>query len=164
MIISYLCRIEMFAFKVHTWRIPGGEHEGNYTMSTEELDRIKILEKVKKKELKQKKAAYLLGISTRQIRRWVRRYKSQGAAGTIHKLRGKTGNRKAEETVLANASALYRKEYSDFTITMAHEKLVELHHFPYGRETLRKQLIQEQLRQPKQHSVFTVHTMRETRL
>ena len=57
--------------------------KGYITMSTKETPRIAVLERLMKKEIKQKHAGKLLNLSVRQIRRLAKRYKRLGAAGVL---------------------------------------------------------------------------------
>ena len=50
-------------------------------MSTEEVRRAGILERVRQGDLKQMEAATLLGISYRQTKRLMKRYRGQGPKG-----------------------------------------------------------------------------------
>ena len=63
------------------------------SMSTKELDRLKVLDQLQGKRIKQKQASDALGVSERQIRGLLRRYKQEGAKGILSKKRGKSGNR-----------------------------------------------------------------------
>lgn len=135
----------------------------NLVLSMKEANRISILEKVKQKSLKQGKAADILGISVRQLRRLVRSYKKDGASGLTHKLRGLPSNNRCNEGALINAVKIVQSKYSDFSVTLIHEKLSELHGFPYGRETLRKELIQTGLWHPKRQSKPVIHKLRDRR-
>jgi len=50
-------------------------------MNIRDTRRIAVLDKLKEKSMKQGKAAELLGITVRQVRRLLSRYKKEGAAG-----------------------------------------------------------------------------------
>lgn len=136
---------------------------GDIHMSSKEVSRISILEKLKKKELKQCRAANILGVSVRQVRRLVRRYKTHGASGLTHALRGTASNNRADTDALSRAVSTVSERYRDFTVTMAWEKLVKHHGFCYGRETLRTTLIAAGLWKPTRQPTPVVHLMRERR-
>jgi hypothetical protein len=70
------------------------EESGRIDMSVRERDRLKVLYGVLQGERLQKEAARLLRLSTRQVRRLVRRLKEAGDQGLIHGLRGRTSNRR----------------------------------------------------------------------
>ena len=111
-------------------------------LSQEELKRLHIIGKVAEKKFKQREAAIILGISTRQIRRLAKRIKREGEGGIAHKSRGKTSNRKIADGTKNKILALYRQKYNDFGPTMAAEKLVERHNLAISDETLRIWLIE----------------------
>ena len=124
-------------------------------LSQEELRRLHVLRKVLEKKVKQKEAAEILGVSTRQIRRLVKRIGREGEVGIVHKSRGNPSNRKIPEETKNMIIELYRKEYGDFGPTMAAEKLLERHNLQISDETLRIWLLQtgdwELKRKKKKH-------------
>jgi len=58
-------------------------------MSQGELSRLEIVQRVKRKSLKQREAAELLGLTERQTKRLCKAYAVAGAAGLISKRRGR---------------------------------------------------------------------------
>ena len=56
---------------------------GTITMSEKEILRLEVFNKLSVRRLSQAKAANLLSISKRQVKRLYKRYKSQGAKGLI---------------------------------------------------------------------------------
>ena len=133
---------------------------GDITMNIRDTRRIAVLDKLKEKSMKQGAAAQILGISVRQVRRLLRRYKDGGAEAVIHKLRGLPGNHQADEKILDSALGIIRNKYADFSITMAHEKLVKHHAFPYSHETLRVAMIEVGMWKPKNKPKLIVHPIR----
>lgn len=133
------------------------------TMSTKEASRISVLEKLKTKHFKQGKAARILGISVRQVRRLFVQYRRGGAAALTHKLRGIPSNNKANPVVLETAMMTITHRYHDFSVTLAHEKLVAHHGFPYSRETLRGAMMTVGIWTPKRQPTPVIHEMRERR-
>lgn len=137
--------------------------KGTITMSAKEANRIAIVEKAVKKEMKQKRAASLLGLSIRQVRRLVKRYKRDGASGIVHQLRGIPSNRRIDEAIIDGAIALIKQKYYDFGPTFAHEKLVEHHGIGFSRETLRLAMIREDMWHPKRKKMMILHPLRDRR-
>lgn len=133
---------------------------GDITMNIRDTRRIAVLDKLKEKSMKQGAAAVALGITVRQVRRLLRRYKDGGAESVIHKLRGLPGNHQADEKVLDAALDTVRNKYSDFSITMAHEKLVKYHGFPYSHETLRVAMIRVGMWKVHNKPKLVVHPIR----
>ena len=97
------------------------------TMSTKELSRLEVMQRMKAKRLIQKEAALLLGLSIRQIKRLWQKYQKQDAQGLISKRRGQASNNRIEAGVSQKALDLIKKKYADFGPTLAHEKLTEIH-------------------------------------
>jgi transposase len=137
--------------------------KGYITMSSKETPRIAVLDRLMNKEIKQKHAAQLLNLSVRQVRRILKQYKRDGAKGLVHKSRGSTSNHKITETEIIRSLELIKSYYHDFGPTLAHEKLVELHHVTFSRETLRLAMIKAHLWQPRQRKYVTLHPLRERR-
>lgn len=135
----------------------------NVVLSMKEANRISILERVKQKSLKQGKAADILGISVRHLRRIVAIYKREGAMGIVHKLRGQPSNNGCDKDILNRAVKTVQVKYADFSVTLAYEKLTELHGFQYSRETLRKELIEAGLWHPLRQPKPVVYELRDRR-
>ena len=98
---------------------------GTITMSEKEISRLEVFSKLSIRKLSQAKAASLLSISKRQVKRLYKRYKSQGAKGLISRKRGKKSNNRLSEDLRKQAIRLISEKYEDFGPTFAHEKLVE---------------------------------------
>jgi transposase-like protein len=63
-------------------------------MSYEELDRVRVIERVIEKRLTQVEAARILGLTTRQVRRLRRAHERDGARALASKQRGRPSNRR----------------------------------------------------------------------
>lgn len=133
------------------------------TMNIKDTRRIAILDRIKEKTMTQAQAAETLAITTRQVRRLLKRYKDHGAFGVIHKLRGLPANNQADSKLLDSALETIRLKYSDFSVTLAHEKLVELHGFTYSRETLRQAMLAVGAWKVKRKPKVVIHQLRERR-
>lgn len=112
-------------------------------MSIKEVNKYEVIQMVIDKRLKQKKAAEFLSLSTRQIRRLVKKVRAEGKTGLIHGLRGREPNRKTDIKVKNKILRLRDTRYPDFTLTLMREKLNELDNIVLGRETLRQILLAE---------------------
>ena len=53
------------------------------TMSANELSRLEVMKRLEEKRLKQKEAAEILGITVRQIKRLLSKYRKNGASGLV---------------------------------------------------------------------------------
>lgn len=114
-------------------------------MSGKERDSLVVLERVAKGEMKLVEAAEVLGISYRQCGRRYGRYRAEGAAGLVHRLRGGVSNRRLSEKVLELILRLYREIYEGFGPVLFAEKLLDLHEIRVDHETVRRLLIKEGL-------------------
>ncbi len=92
-------------------------------MSKMERNRLEVFARVKRGEVSLRVAADLVGLSYRQTLRSYDRFKKRGAAGVVHRLRGRASNRKLDPKIRRRALALYQKKYSDFGPTLAVESL-----------------------------------------
>lgn len=137
--------------------------KGYLTMSVKEVDRIAVMDKLIEKRIKQKHAARQLHLSTRQIRRLMKKYRNEGKTGLIHKSRGRKGNRGIVQAKKDEIISLIGKYYPDFGPTLAGEKLLELHGISYSGETIRKIMTEGNLWRPKNKKVKNIHPYRERR-
>ena len=132
-------------------------------MSMKETERIAIMDAVIAKRIKQKHASLQLGISVRQVRRMVKRYKREGTLGLVHKSRGCIGNRAFAPEKKQHIITRIKEQYPDFGPTLASEKLAERHGIVVSRETVRLLMIQEHLWKAHHHKNVVIHTYRERR-
>lgn len=117
-------------------------------MSKRERTRLEAFGRVKRGELRLRKAAELLQLSYRQAKRAYARYRLEGHKGLVHRLRGQPSNRQVDESKKRAALALYRKKYGDFGPTLAAEYLAK-EGLRVSVETLRLWLLAEGLWQVK---------------
>jgi transposase len=96
-------------------------------MSVKERRRLAVLSQVISGDMSVAGAGRQLGLSERQIRRVWQRYRRDGDSGLIHGLRGRSGNRRSDPAVRAQAGGLCREHYADFGPTLAAEHLAEHH-------------------------------------
>lgn len=118
-------------------------------MSKKELSRLKVIHKVIEKRLKQKEAAAILSLTTRQIRNIIAAVKNYGDISIIHGNRGRPSNRKYSDEFRDKTISIVADKYEDFGPTLASEKLEELDNIRVSRETLRNWMIQEEIWLPK---------------
>jgi len=132
-------------------------------MSQRELDRAGVIRQVVEKRLRQKEAARQLGLSVRQIKRLVQRYRAEGAAGLVSRHRGRHPNNRIAEGVRREILDLVRSRYADFGPTLACEKLAECHGHKVSVETLRQWMIAEGLWKPRARRPARIHQRRPRR-
>lgn len=128
-----------------------------YTMSTKELTRVEVFQRLVCKEITQVHAANLLALSTRQIRRLLPRFQVSGPQGLIHGNRGKPGNHCLPTGERTRIITLLRTQYPDFGPTFAAEKLAEHHGITRDPKTIRALLIAEKLWQPAHRRAAQEH-------
>ena len=107
-----------------------------------ELKRLQVIQKVLEKGIKEGEAAEILWLSSRQIRRIVKRVRIEGDKGVIHKSRGQPSKRRISNTIRDKIIRLYRCQYWDFGPTLASEKLQERDQLHVSDETLRLWLLE----------------------
>jgi transposase len=129
-------------------------HKDIIMMSIIEIERLKVITDVIEKKISRKKAAVRLNLSSRQIRRLIKRFKAEGASGLTNKHRNSVSNRKLPDEVKPKVLSLYKEKYPDFGPTFFCEKLFELHHITLSKETARKWLIEEGLLQRARKTVI----------
>jgi transposase len=111
-------------------------------MSQKERDGATILKEVDKGRLSAHDAAERLGLSRRQIFRLLKRYRAEGDAGLIHRLRGKSSNRGYGKRVKSRVLELYwTPKYRDYGPTLFTECLASEHNLRVNHETVRRWLM-----------------------
>ncbi len=130
------------------------------TMRLTEIDRLKIINKVLSEDITQVKAAEILAISDRHLRRIIRRIKEQGDRGIIHKSRGKPSSRRISQDEENNIARAIEKRYTGFGPTLACEKLLEHDGIKVSKEKLRQIMLARGLWQ-RQRRRKKIHRWRE---
>jgi len=92
-------------------------------MSRAERVRMSIVSKVVSKGLAIVAAAELMGVSYRQAKRIVGRYRKDGDAGLVHRGRGKQSGRTKPVALKDEVLKVFAERYRDFGPTLAAEKL-----------------------------------------
>ncbi len=132
-------------------------------LTTEELDRADVLQECRAGRLSNGQAAERLGISVRQVKRLKHRLQLEGVKGLASKQRGQPSHNQLPHDTLRQARMLLRTHYPDFGPTLAHEKLVEVHHLKLSPERVRQLMIEEGLWKPHRAHKRVIHPLRERR-
>ena len=132
-------------------------------LSAREADRLAVIREVAERRLRQSEAARRLGLSVRQVKRLVRRYRERGEAGLASSRRGRPPNNAFDEAFKAVVMDLVRERYEDFGPTFACEKLLEEHGHRLSAETLRGWMIGDGLWEPKPRRAIREHPSRPRR-
>ena len=132
-------------------------------MSAKEVDRLSVVRKVSARRLRQREAAEQLGLSVRQVKRLLRRYRDRGAAGLVSRRRGRRPNNAMDPGLRREVMGWVAKRYADFGPTLACEKLTEAHGYRLSAETLRQWMIAEGLWRSKSRRRLRIHQRRPRR-
>ncbi|WP_336044194.1 ISNCY family transposase [Klebsiella michiganensis] len=123
------------------------QKSGYFTL--QEANRLKVIQDVIDGRMKTSRAAEHLGISPRQCRRLLARYRDDGPLGIPSKRNGQPSNNQLPLGMAECALSIIRENYSDFGPTLACEKLNEVHNIYLSKETVRKLMTQAGLWIPR---------------
>jgi len=132
-------------------------------MSSKEISRLEVMQKLSEKRMSQKEAGRMLNLSTRQVKRLLKNYRKQGASGLISKRRGRKSNNCLTEEVKKKVLDLLKSKYKGFGPTLAHEKLVEKEKLKISDESIRKIMIEEGMWKSRKLKKIVTHQLRERR-
>jgi transposase len=133
----------------------------NIILQEDTMDRILIIQKIVERKITQAEGSQELGVTDRQVRRLVCRFKQEGWSGLVPRSRG--GNNRLSVSIRDQALSFICKHYPDFGPTFACEKLKETHGLSVSRETLRKWMISAGLWKGKKRRKARIHQSRERR-
>src|SRR6266446_2496080 len=120
-----------------------------FALSQKELQRVAVISRCVKGELACARAAGLLCLSERQIKRLKKRLRHRSPAALAHANRGRPSHRRLPQALRARIVQLARGPYAGFNDHHLCEKLVECEGISLARETLRRLLRQEGLGSPR---------------
>src|SRR3990172_6221587 len=106
--------------------------------SMNEIKRYHVLQQVEDKKMTGSEASKHLGLSLRQVRRLLAKYREQGAPGLVHGNRGLQANNRVAEDVRVKIQALAEEEYKDYNDSHFTEELAEEHGLVVSRSTVRR--------------------------
>jgi len=119
------------------------------TMTEQEVFRFETINNLILKRTDISYTMKILGLSNRQVKRMRTRVREEGTEGVIHKGRGKESNRKMPERISNEIKKLLKEKYFDFGPTFASEKLLDDHGLVQSKETVRRMMIELELRKVK---------------
>lgn len=120
-----------------------------FALSQKELQRVSVISACVKGDMACARAAELLSLSIRQVRRLKKRLREDGEAALAHANRGRPSPRRLPDRVRRSILRLARTTYAGFNDHHLCEKLCELEGFSLSRETLRRLLRQAGLGSPR---------------
>lgn len=130
-------------------------------MSSKEIDRLEVMQKLDGKQMSQKEAGRILQLSTRQVKRLLRGYREDGAAGLISKQRGRKRNNRMPEATKRKVLDALKSKYLGFGPTLAQEKLVEHEHLQISIESVRQLMRVEGLWKARKVPTPVTHQLRD---
>jgi transposase len=113
---------------------------GTYTLSQKELQRVAVISSCVQGNLVCARAAALLDLTPRHVKRLKSRLRQGGEAALAHASRGRPSHRRLPQRVRDRILQLARTTYAGFNDHHLCEKLCEREGFSLGRETLRRLL------------------------
>lgn len=120
-----------------------------FTLSQKELQRVSVISACIKGDMACARAAGLLRLSVRQIKRLKKRMREDGEAALAHANRGRPSHRRLPDATRQRIMQLARGIYAGFNDHHLCEKLVEREGFSLSRETLRRLLRKNGLGPPR---------------
>lgn len=132
-------------------------------MSIKEIERTEIMIQVGQKSLTQTQAADILAITTRQVRRLMRKFEEYGPTGLVSRKRGAPGNHQLPAGAKRLVLAIIQEEYPDFGPTLAHEKIIERHKIKISLWSVRQIMICHGLWADKKIKKKRIYQLRERR-
>jgi len=132
-------------------------------MSAKERERSHVVRQSIEGHLDQREASERLGISVRQFKRLVRRWREAGDTGLVSRRRGRAAPNRLADATRERVKVLLLDKYPDFGATLASEKLLELDGIAVSRESVRRLQIELKLWKPKRRRARRVFQLRERR-
>jgi winged helix-turn helix protein len=108
-----------------------------FTMSRKEVPRAGLVKAGVAGKITNAEGARALGLSVRQFRRLKTRWRTGGARSLVHRLRGRTGNRRLTAAVRDQITILMTTTYLGFNDSHLTEKLREVHALAVSRSSVR---------------------------
>ena len=108
------------------------------TLSQKELQQVAVISQSVEGKLACARAAELLGITPRHVKRLKARYRQGSAAALAHANRGRPSPRRTPHREHQRILTLARTRYAGFNDHHLHDKLIEQEGFSLSRETLRR--------------------------
>jgi transposase len=121
------------------------------TLSMNEIKRLYVIQQVSEKKMTAGQAAQHLGLSLRQVRRLVAKFREKGAPGLVHGNRGRPAHNRVAEAVRGKVQALAQGDYRDYNDSHFTEELQEEHEVNLSRSTVRRLRRAIGQKSPRQH-------------
>ncbi len=129
-----------------------------------EIKRLHLVQQIIEQKMTAGQASELLGLSLRQVRRLVAKYRVKGAPGMTHGNRGKRPNNQTEEEVRNEVLKLAKGQYQDYNDCHLTEELAENHKLNLSRSTVRRIRHQANLPSPRKRRAPCHRSRRERKV
>ena len=123
--------------------------QGTFALSQKELQRVAVISSCVKGNLACARAASLLDLTPRHVKRLKSRLRQGGEAALAHASRGRPSHRRLPQRVRDRILQLARTTYAGFNDHHLCEKLEEVEGLSLGRETLRRLLRSSGIASPR---------------
>jgi transposase len=137
--------------------------QGTFALSQKELQRVAVISSCVKGDLACARAASLLNLTPRHVKRLKSRLRQGGEAALAHASRGRPSHRRLPQRVRERILHLARTTYVGFNDHHLCEKLVEKEGLSLGRETLRRLLRSAGIASPRKRRAPTHRQRRMAR-
>ncbi len=127
------------------------------------MNRLHVIRNIDLGLMHQAEAAFQLGLSIRQIKRLLARYRQAGESGLISRHLGRPSNNRLPAVVREQVVRLIESHYADFGPTLACEKLTERHDLMLSVESTRQLMMATGLWQSRARTPARCHPRRERR-
>ena len=97
------------------------------TMTIKEIKRVEVMTLIEAGKITGSQAAKMMGISLRQTRRIIKKYRAGGAASLAHGNRGKRSPNRLDPALTAAIEKLLKEKYGDYNTLHLSEVLEERH-------------------------------------
>lgn len=119
------------------------------TLSKKENKRAMVLAKVERREITAAQAGEVMGLSVRQVRRLLARYRQDGPAALVHGNRGRQPYHTLAPSVRTQILEMAQSKYVGFNHSHLTEKLQEVEEMAVSRSTVRRILVNSGIKSPR---------------
>lgn len=131
------------------------------TLTMNEIKRLHLMQKIVDSQMTAPQAAELLGLSVRQVRRLVAKFRQQGAPGIVHGNRGRTPSNQIKNDVRSKILELAENQYRDYNDCHFTEELDEKYGLQVSRSSVRRIRRQANLKSPRKRRAPRHRSRRE---
>jgi len=131
------------------------------TFTMKEIKRLYVIQQVEDKKMTGREASYHLGLSIRQVRRLLVKFREKGGAGLIHGNRGHPAHNRIDEDVRVKIQGLAEEEYKDYNDSHFTEEIEDEYGLKVSRSTVRRIRRGMGQKSPRKHRSLRHRSSRE---